>query len=530
MRLFIIALLFAISYAQTVGSEKFVPDEIPQPPSTQKEGVLPPLTQLAEKHGMKEHKDYTKKLDARVVKLEGDDVKAGNALVHSLETAVDDAKDKLELAKESRDSSKEKFQNDKRNHVAAGIFMHAEIQEAHSSKKKYKELAETAESRAQVKVNQAQADVSAKNEVIQTKDKDIERLNSEVKGAEAKGAEVCDSRVGKMRREHDAKTEQLTKIKDDEIASSKEATRKADEATQQERETCAEEAEAAKGRCTDEVSGVKEQVKSLQDSLKEKNEAIKGATEQCNKQIATAKDQCTEEKKGVQERAKEQCDVEIQAEKDKVSAAEQNLQAEKAKLADIEQRLTKEKDDSLAKCDGEKDAIEKAARDEVTKNQKAERGTCDKQKKKLKKNHQTQSDHLNNEIGTLKGQYKNAISTMQGTQSQELKALRDQLRQAERARDDFKDKFSNIQLKYKQVEQQLKQNLEVTKNTALNLNEKSMEADVASAIGPQDMAVSSSAFIAYASLLISATFLSGAVVKLRSDSSRTKNYNTVLEA
>ena len=50
----------------------------------------------------------------------------------------------------------------------------------------------------------------------------------------------------------------------------------------------------------------------------------------------------------VQERAKEQCDVEIQAEKDKVSAAEQNLQAEKAKLADIEQRLTKEKDDSLA--------------------------------------------------------------------------------------------------------------------------------------------------------------------------------------
>lgn len=79
---------------------------------------------------------------------------------------------------------------------------------------------------------------------------------------------------------------------------------------------------------------------------------------------------------------------------------------------------------------------------------------------------------------------------MQTTQSQELKALRDQLRQAERARDDFKDKFSNIQLKYKQVEQQLKQNLDVAKNTALNLNEKSVEADVASAIGPQDMAVS----------------------------------------
>merc|ERR1719376_1139505 len=366
----------------------------------------------------------------------------------------------LSLQKESRDSAKEKFQNDKRNHVAAGIFMHAEIKEATSQKKKYKELAETAEARAQVKVNQAQADVAAKNEVIQTKDKDIERLNSEVKSAETKGAEVCDGRIGKMRREHDAKTEQLTKIKDDEIAAAKEATRKADEATQQERETCAEEAEAAKGRCSDEVNGVKEQVKSLQDSLKEKNEAIKDATNLSNKQIATAKDQCTEEKKGVQERAKEQCDVEIQA--------------EKAKLTDIEQRLTKEKDDSLAKCDAEKDAIEKAARDEVTKNQKTERGTCDKQKKELKKNHQTQTDHLNNEIGTLKGQYKNAISTMQGTQQQELKALRDQLRQAERARDDFKDKFSNIQLKNKQVAQQLKQNLEVTKNSALNLNEKSM--------------------------------------------------------
>jgi len=530
MRLFIIALLFAISYAQTVGSEKFVPDEIPQPPSTQKEGVLPPLTQLAEKHGMKEHKEYTRKLDSRVVKLEEDDVKAGNALVHSLEKAVDDAKDKLELAKQSRDSAKEKVQNDKRNHVAAGIFMHAEIKEAHSSKKKYKELAETAEARAQVKVDQAQADVASKNDIISNKDKDIERLTSDVKGAEAKGQEVCDARIGKLRRENDAKTEQLTKIKDDEIAAAKEATRKADEATQQERETCSQEAEAAKGRCTDEVNGVKEQVKSLQDSLKEKNEAIKGATEQCNQQIAANKEQCTEEKKGVKERADEQCEVEIQAEKDKVSAAEENLQAEKAKLADIEQRLTKEKDDSLAKCDAEKDAIEKAARDEVTKNQKSERDTCDKQKKELKGNHQTQVDHLNNEIGTLKGQYKTAINTMQTTQSQELKALRDQLRQAERARDDFKDKFSNIQLKYKQVEQQLKQNLDVAKNTALNLNEKSVEADVASAIGPQDMAVSSSSFIVYVSLLISATFLSGLVVKLRSDSNRTKNYNTVLEA
>ena len=37
---------------------------------------------------------------------------------------------------------------------------------------------------------------------------------------------------------------------------------------------------------------------------------------------------------------------------------------------------------------------------------------CDKQKKELKKNHQNQTDHLNNEIGTLKGQYKNAISTV----------------------------------------------------------------------------------------------------------------------
>merc|ERR1712079_838962 len=99
---------------------------------------------------------------------------------------------------------------------------------------------------------------------------------------------------------------------------------------------------------------------------------------------------------------------------------------------------------------------------------------------------------------------------------------------AERTRDEFKDKFSDIQLKYKQVAQQLKANLEVTKNSAsLNLNEKSMESDVASAIGPQDMAVSSSAFIVYVSLLISATFLSGFVVKLRSDSNRTKNYNTV---
>ena len=63
-------------------------------------------------------------------------------------------------------------------------------------------------------------------------------------------------------------------------------------------------------------------------------------------------------------------------------------------------------------CDAEKDAIEKAAHDEVTKNQKAERDMCDKQKKELKKNHQNQTDHLNNEIGTLKGQYKNAISTV----------------------------------------------------------------------------------------------------------------------
>merc|ERR1719203_2123597 len=135
---------------------------------------------------MKEHKAYTAKLNKKVVTLENKDVAAGNALVKSLETSVVDAKKKLELAKETRDTAKEKVQNDERNHVAAGIFMHAEIKEATAQRKKYKEQADTAEARAQVKVKQAQADVSAKNEIISQKDDDIERLGKDLRGEQEK--------------------------------------------------------------------------------------------------------------------------------------------------------------------------------------------------------------------------------------------------------------------------------------------------------------------------------------------------------
>lgn len=533
MRLLLAALLCALSYAQTVGSEKFVPDEIPQPPNTAKEGILPPLTDLAEKHGMKEHKAYTQKLNKKVVELEENDVKAGNALVHTLEKSVEDAKQKLELAKESRDTAKEKVENDKRNHVAAGIFMHAEIKEAMAQKKKFKELADTAESRAQVKVKQAQADVAAKNEIISQKDSDIDRLTKDVKNEQAKGESACDARIGKQRREYQEKEKQLTKIKDDEINQAKEAAKKAEEATSAERQQCQSDAEAAKERCESEVNGVKEQVSTLQSSLQEKNEGLKQAAEKCTEKVTEAKNQCAEEKKEVQDQAKQACDVEVSNEREKVKTAEDNLLAEKQKLADIEKRLTQEKDDAIAKCEEQKDAVDRAARDEITKNQSSERGTCDKQKRALKDAHKGMTEHLHKEIFQLRSDYKKAIETMQKTQSQELKALRDQLRAAEKARDDYKDSSASCSLKYKQVENQLKQNLEVTKSTALDLKSDAsgktieLEEEIA-AIESEDMPVSSTATIVYASLIASSVFLSGLIVKLRGQAMKLKSYHSVL--
>jgi len=381
-----------------------------------------------------------------------------------------------------------------------------------------------------VKVKQAQADVTAKNEIISQKDADIDRLGKEVKNEQTKAEAACDARIGKQRREYAEKEQQLTQIKDDEIKSAKDAAQKAEAATASERENCATEAEAAKGRCQQEVDSVKEQVTQLQGSIKEKNEAIKNAGEQCNEQVSAAKNACNDEKKGVLEQSRQACDVEVANEREKVKTADQNLIAEKKKLADIEKRLTQDKDDAIAKCEEQKDAIDRASRDAITKNQREERDTCDKQKKVLKASAKGIQDHLHQEIFQLRTDYKNAIKTMQETQAQELKALRAQLRDAERKRDDFKDKFSNCNLKYKQVEQQLQQNLAVAKSASLNLNSNgvNLEEDVASAVGPQDMAVSSGAMVVYISLICSSLFLSGLVIKLRGDTIRHKNYNTVL--
>merc|ERR1719499_1543034 len=165
---------------------------------------------------MKEHKEYTKKLNDKVIELENEDVKQGNAFV------------------KTRDKAKEKVANDERNHVASGIFMNAEIKKAINDRKKFQEVAETAEARAQVKVQQAQNDVTAKNEVIAGKDKDINRLEEQVKAEEARAEHECSARIGRQSEEYRKKEEQLTKIKDDEIAQAKEATRKAEDAAKDE--------------------------------------------------------------------------------------------------------------------------------------------------------------------------------------------------------------------------------------------------------------------------------------------------------
>jgi len=440
----------------------------------------------------------------------------------------------------------EKVDNDDGNTAAAGIYMEDKIKKVKSDAAKATDALDIVKADADAKVQQAQKDVLAKNEIIQSKNQEIDGLNTRLKEEADRQNAICEEKLESQSKAKDEQMEQAVQLKQSEITTANEGKSKAEEAVEEAKRKCSEDMEQQKTANDNALSSKDQQMETLKQDIKNKEETISEKDNEKAQAVTESQQQCDRDKEEVRSAAKEQCDVQVQKVDDSLKASQRDVEDLNQKIIDVEERVTNEKNQAVEEVTAKLDSLKEACTVEI---RQAKKEVSDEGEKRLTA--QKQADQLK-----LKKQQEltaKCLSDSQVNMANKEKQCKDQRDVLRQELADVVDKLAEKKSKYRALQNRLESLQQTVKDQTEQAQKAAAAADTAMKLAPVDVSegsassalqslleeevatpvstqlrISSTALAVYTSLILSALFLCGLIYKLRGHLVKHKNYSAVL--
>jgi len=526
----LLALLFTCLYAS-----EFIPKEFAPPPNTKPKDVPPPLTELAEKEGFSAHLAYTNKLNSDVQNVQKQDINEAAGIVNGVKDLLKKTAAKALTANKRATLEAEKVENDDGNTAAAGIYMEDKIKKVKADAAKATDALDIVKADADAKVQQAQKDVLAKNEIIQSKNQEIDGLNTRLKEEADRQNAICEEKLESQSKAKDEQMEQAVQLKQSEITTANEAKAKAEEAVEEAKRKCGEDMEQQKTANDNALASKDQQMESLKQDIKNKEETISEKDNEKAQAVTEAQQQCDREKEEVRAASKEQCDVQVQKVDDSLKASQRDVEDLNQKIIDVEERVTNEKNTAVEEVTAKLDSLKEACTVEIRQAKKEVNDEGEKRlaaqkaadQLKLKKQQELTAKCLSDSQVNMANKEKQC-KDQSGKLTDQIKAKNDELTSLDTAMRDLKNKYTQLAQSVKDqimAQRRIRAQTAATLQTPPDLLEEMVAAP---AMADSVLNISSTALAVYTSLILSALFLCGLIYKLRGHLVKHKNYSAVL--
>jgi len=536
------SLLSLVLFITALFASEFIPSEYAPPPNTRPKDVPPPLTELAEREGMSQHKAKTEKLDRDVLAIQDKDKVQAAGIVSGVKDLLKKTAAKAITTNKRKSLEAQKVVNDASNTAFAGVYLEDKIKKVKASEKKAIGDLDVVRAEADAKVVQAQKDVIAKNEVIQSKNTEIDGLNARLKEEADRQEGICQEKLEAQSKSKDEQMAQAIQLKQNEVQGANDAKAKAEEAVEEAKRKCGEDMDNQKTANDNALASKDSQMESLKQDIKNKEEVINQKDEERAQAVTEAQQQCDREKTEVREQAKNQCDVQVQKVDDSLKDSQREVEDLNQKIIDVEARVTKEKDTAVAELSGQLDSMKQACVEEV---RQAKKATSDEGDKRLAAQKLADREKLKAQQALTKKCLSDSNVNM-ANKEQQCRSQRDTLRQELAELTDNlakrKSRYRILQNKLEMLQQTVKDQTEQAQKAAQAADsamklapvdvkdatlQSLLEEEVATPVNTQ-LRISSAALAVYSSLILSALFLCGLIYKLRGHLVKHKNYSAVL--
>jgi len=520
-------------FALTLFASEFVPKEFAPPPNTKPKDIPPPLTELAEKEGFSAHLAYTNKLNSDVKNIQQQDITEASNIVKGVQDLLKKTAQKAITSNTRAKLEAEKVDNDDGNHAAAGIYMEDKIKKVKSDAAQARDALDVVKADADARVEQAQKDVIAKNDIINSKNGEINQLNDRLKDEADRQSQICETKLTEQSKAKDDQCQTQITLKQDEINSAKEEQQKAEAAVEEAKQKCATDAEAQK-EANDQVIAQKEQqMESLKTDISNKESIIAKKDEDRAAAVKAAQEQCESEKGDVRTQEQGACNTEKSKLESQVETAKAAEKKAKEEIVEVENREKEAKNKAIAELQAQLEAASDATINEVRKAKDELNKVCDQRLADLKA---TDAEALAKQRA-LTTQALTDSKTNMAKKEEQCQAndntIKEKIEAKKQTRDNMKAAIAALRLKYNK--------LKSTVTAQLTLSRKAQEANNAAisnfqapttleeaVAAPASLKTSYSAMAVYLSLICSALILFVLIFKLRGQAVKHKNYSVVL--